>query len=101
MPGQKLHSSIAFCPETYHPKAILPQSRRWDGLVAKGPSDLNWADGWEEVLEMDIFDYSQMHDVIEKLKSGTGSDESMWTYRLTVMTSTGEFFCAVASTALK
>ncbi|KAF8960786.1 hypothetical protein BDZ97DRAFT_1831829 [Flammula alnicola] len=93
MPGQKLHSSIAFCPNGYHPKAILKlsQPRHWNKLVAQGrQADTNWEKGWEGDLEMDIFDYSLMSDVLNKLQSGPEGEEIMWIYRLTVMTSTDE-----------
>lgn len=91
-PGQKLHSSIAFCDESYRPKAILPQSRCLYELVGKarkGLSNRDWVEGWEDLIEMDIFDLSLMSNVIENLKSRTGTESHMWVYRLTTMTSTG------------
>ena len=76
MCGQKVHSSIAFCDESYHPRAMLPEQRRLRELVGKG-SLLNreWVKGWEDLIKMDIFDLSSMSNVIDTLKSGTG-DES-------------------------
>jgi hypothetical protein len=94
--GQKVHSSIAFCDESYHPKANLTQQRCLCELVGKGSlSNREWVRGWEDLIEMDIFDLSLMSNVIEALKSGTGGESSMWVYRLTAMTSTGRslFFC--------
>ena len=89
-PGQKVHSSVAFCDESYHPRAILPDERCLYDLVRKGSrSNREWAKGWENLIEMDIFDLSLMSNVIETLKSGTGGGISMWVYRLTAMTSTG------------
>ena len=89
--GQKVHSSVAFCDERYHPKADLPQQRCLCELVGKGSlSNSEWVRGWEGLIEMDIFDLSLLSNVIETLKSGTGGESSMWAYRLTVMTSTGK-----------
>ena len=53
--------------------------------------DLEWVKGWEDLIEMDIFDLSLMAHVIEVLKSGTG-DSSIWVYHLTTMASTGRHF---------
>jgi hypothetical protein len=95
-PGQKVHSSVAFCDERYHPRAILPDQRCLDELLGKGSrSNREWAKGWEYLIEMDIFDLSLMSNVIETLKSGRGGGSRMWVYRLTAMTSTGwRFFYA-------
>jgi len=88
--GQRVHSSVAFCDENYHPRAILPEQRCLYDLVGKGSrSNREWVEGWKDLIEMDIFDLSLMSNVIETLKSGTGSGSTMWTYRLTAMTSTG------------
>jgi hypothetical protein len=93
--GQKVHSSVAFCDESYHPRAILPEERCLYELVGKGSrSNTEWVTGWEDLIEMDIFDLSLMSNVIDALKSGTGGQSSMWAYRLTAMTSTGgRFLC--------
>jgi len=90
--GQKVHSSIAFCDKSYHPRAMLPEQRRLCELVGKG-SLLNreWVKGWEDLIEMDIFDLSLMSNVIESLKSGAEDESSMWVYRLTAMMSTGMY----------
>jgi hypothetical protein len=91
--GQKVHSSVAFCNENYHPRAVLPEQRRLYELVGKGSrSNREWVKGWEDLIEMDIFDLSLMPNVIETLKSGTGGGSRMWVYRLTAMTSTGGVF---------
>ena len=94
--GQKVHSSVAFCDENYHPRAILPGRRCLYELVGKGSrSNREWVKGWEDLIEMDIFDLSLMSNVIEMLKYGTGGASSMGAYRLTAMTSTGgRFFMA-------
>jgi hypothetical protein len=91
--GQKVHSSVAFCNESYHPRAILSEQRCLDELVGKGSrSNREWVKGWEDLIEMDIFDLSLLSNVIEMLKSGKGGENSMWVYRLTAMTSTGGHF---------
>jgi hypothetical protein len=93
--GQTVHSSIAFCDDSYHPKASLTQQRCLCELVGKGSrSNGEWVRGWEDLIEMDIFDLSPMSNAIEALKSGRG-ESSMWVYRLRAMTSTGRslFFC--------
>ena len=90
-PGQKVHSSIAFCDESYHPKAISPQKRSLCELVGKGSlSSREWVNGWEDLIEMDIFELSLMPTVIERLKLERGSETSIWVYRLKAMMSTGE-----------
>lgn len=100
-PGQKVHSSVAFCDERYHPRAILPDQGCLYELVGKGSrSNREWVKGWEDLIEMDIFDLSLMSNVIETLKSGTGGGSSMWVYRLTAMTSTGERFFLLGSAFL-
>jgi hypothetical protein len=92
-PGQKVHSSVAFCDESYHPSAILPDEGCLYDLVGKrSRSNREWMKGWEYLIEMDIFDLSLMSNVIETLKSGTGGGCSMWVYRLTAMTSTSGLF---------
>ena len=53
--------------------------------------------GWEDLIEMDIFDLSLMSNVIETLKSGTGGQSRMWVYRLTAMMSTGGCFLLLES----
>ena len=89
-PGQKVHSSIAFCDESYHPKAILPEGRRLYDLVGRGSrSNTEWVKGWKDLIEMDVFDLSLMSNVIEMLKSGKGNASSV-SY-LKAMTSTGRY----------
>ena len=106
MSGQKLHSSIAFCPRGYNPKADLPPDlplpRRWNELVAtRQRFDQDWAAEWNAILEMDIFDHTIMPQIVEKLKSEPGGDNTVWTYRLTVITSTSELPRTTATLALK
>ena len=91
--GQKVHSSVAFCDKRYHPRALLPEQGCLYELVGKGSrSNREWIEGWEDLIERDIFDLSLMSNVIETLKSGTGGENRMWAYRLTAMMSTGGRF---------
>ncbi|EDR08351.1 uncharacterized protein LACBIDRAFT_294115 [Laccaria bicolor S238N-H82] len=92
--GQKLHSSIAFCPQGYNPKAALPQRpqrRRWVEIVAAGQRfDQDWAVEWKDILEMDIFDHAIMPEIVNKLKLEPEGDNTVWTYRLDIITSTNQ-----------
>ena len=92
-PGQKVHSSIAFCDKGYRPKAslLVPQPRPLCALVGRGSrSSTEWVKGWEDLVEMDIFDLSLIPKIIEALKSRTMGESSMWAYRLKAMASTGK-----------
>ena len=93
-PGQKVHSSIAFCDKNYRPKAslLVPQPRPLCDLVGRGSrSSTEWVKGWEDLIEMDIFDLSLIPKIIEALKSRTMGESSMWAYRLKAMASTGKY----------
>ncbi|KAF7441271.1 hypothetical protein PC9H_001620 [Pleurotus ostreatus] len=93
-PGQKIHASVAFCEDPYRPKAILPPNatRGWDALVGRGKrSDLQWTQGWEDLLEMDIFNQSTASQCLDTLKTLKDTSEpSLWLHRLEVMTWSGE-----------
>ncbi|KAF4604337.1 hypothetical protein EYR40_001516 [Pleurotus pulmonarius] len=93
-PGQKIHASVAFCEDPYRPKAILPPNatRGWDALVGRGKrSDLQWTQGWEHLLEMDIFNQSTASQCLDTLKTLKDTSEpSLWLHRLEVMTWSGE-----------
>ena len=97
MPGQMVHSCIAFCEKDYYPRAVVQDRYLWKLLGTGSRSSRDWANGWEALLEMDIFDLSLMSHVIEMLKSESKikDGESMWAYRLCAMASTGRcLFCA-------
>ena len=92
-PGQKVHLSIAFCDKSYHPKAISPEQRSLCELVEKGSlSNREWVNGWEDLIEIDIFDLLLIPTVIDRLKLERGSKTSIWAHRFKAMTSTGEYF---------
>lgn len=97
-PGQRLHSSIAFCEKDYYPKAILKDKYLFKLLGTGSRSNRDWARDWKGLLEMDIFDLSLMKRAIEELMSKTKDEKSMWAYRLCAMASTGRYlFCAKIS----
>jgi len=50
---------------------------------------------------MDIFDHAIMPEIVDKLKSEPRGDNTVWTYRLTVITSTSELSHTIATLALK
>ncbi|KAH7920359.1 hypothetical protein BV22DRAFT_1021384 [Leucogyrophana mollusca] len=59
--GQKIHASVAFI-RNYRPRATLSDGlpiKRWDELLERGKIDgVNWAKGLEDLLEIDMFDFS-------------------------------------------
>jgi len=61
-PGQKVHASVAFIHCNYKPKATLLKSEteiEWEHILSRGEKDnVDWADGLQHLLEMDLFDYS-------------------------------------------
>ena len=92
-PGQKIHASVAFCEESYKPKARFSDKFKgkvvWRNLVGQGnKSDLKWTRGWEDRLEMDIFDASAAETTIQRL--GDALDPTVWVHRLTIMTWSGK-----------
>jgi hypothetical protein len=91
-PGQRVHASVAFCKKSYNPKARFSdkQKNNFSRLVGRGDkSDLKWTYGWEDRLEMDIFDASTAETTIQRL--GETQDPTVWVHRLTVMTWSGKF----------
>ncbi len=60
-PGQKIHASVAFI-HNYKPKATRLKGGaeiEWELILGKGKKDnVDWANGLEHVLEMDLFDCS-------------------------------------------
>lgn len=81
VPGQKLHASLAFKPKEYLPCANfsteiggrpwndLVGGKPWDDLIGEGSmNNLDWADSWGTLLELDLFDYSgTVDDAAKKL----------------------------------
>ena len=72
VPGQKLHASLAFKPKEYVPQASFSNEiagGSWNDLIGEGSMDnLNWADSWGTLLELDLFDYEgTIDDAAKKL----------------------------------
>jgi hypothetical protein len=111
MPGQMIHSSLAFCREDYYSKIQLPPVRT--GLVPvpenavesesepfllRSASEISQRIGRRFDLqssrigiEMDIFDNSKVPETLHKLKSSSGAERNLWAYRLTMSTTSGSF----------
>lgn len=88
-PGQTIHASVAFSPDRYVPKAHLPPSdkpKSWRDLIkSRGKDEFVCPEGWEGLLEMDIFDVSTANAIIENL-TNRDVDASLSVHRLTVLT---------------
>jgi hypothetical protein len=70
-PGQKIHASVAFI-EDYEPSANFAEGmtlKTWDDILRKGRQDeISWAKEIEEILEMDLFDHSNVTTIINELE---------------------------------
>ncbi|KAF8878545.1 hypothetical protein BD779DRAFT_1447593 [Infundibulicybe gibba] len=72
-PGQKIHASVAFI-DNYRPKAKfwapgkgMPASG-WDNIVGRGDAEnLEWAHALGDLLELDLFDYSDIPNIMNQL----------------------------------
>lgn len=96
MPGQMVHASITFCKVDYRPRAILKDRCLWKLSGTGSVSSRDWANGWEDLLEMDvIFDFSLTPRVIEKLLKSDSEEKSFWACCLCALASTGRclFLC--------
>ncbi|KAH7924732.1 hypothetical protein BV22DRAFT_1129559 [Leucogyrophana mollusca] len=73
--GQKIHASVAFIRD-YMPQATLPDGlpiRRWEDILERGKQDTtDWAEGLEDLLEMDFFNPSDTKAVIGLINDDTG-----------------------------
>jgi hypothetical protein len=94
--GQKIHASVAFCPSTYRPRAVLPPGsalNNWDERIHRSNDEcIKWLTKRHHIFEMDMFDLSGAEIIINKLSSEQGNDYELWLHRLTVMTGFSEFF---------
>ncbi|KAJ7484542.1 hypothetical protein FB451DRAFT_1232827 [Mycena latifolia] len=68
-PGQKIHASVAFI-KNYKPKAILPsKTTGWKDILEKGSRlEHSWTTKLRDILEMDLFDLSNIKALIEDAK---------------------------------
>ena len=71
-PGQKIHASVAFI-YNYVPKATLStygDGRDWSHIVGKGKQNsTEWAAGIKDLLEMDLFDFSNPRVIIQQVEN--------------------------------
>jgi hypothetical protein len=96
-PGQKIHASVAFIggykPKANEPKAKLSTEmtkKGWDAIIRKGHCDrIGWADGLNDLLEMDLFDYSNVDEIMKLARSDMHN--TLATGRLEFLASTGTF----------
>ncbi|PBK89645.1 hypothetical protein ARMGADRAFT_935529 [Armillaria gallica] len=71
VPSQLIHASLAF-KQDYTPSAVFIGTTKaaWKPLIGIGNvEDLSWADEWQDVLEMDLFDHSVAQVAIQELQS--------------------------------
>ena len=70
-PGQKIHASVAFI-EDYKPKANFAEGmtkKTWNDILRKGKQDqISWTEKIQDILEMDLFDHSNVKTIIDKLE---------------------------------
>ena len=92
-PGQRIHASVAFCKTLYEPKALFSDKGKeaWCNLIGRGnKSNLKWTHGWEDRLEMDIFDNKSAEITIEQLGNRQDPSPTVWVHRLTIMMGSGK-----------
>ncbi|KAF8801532.1 hypothetical protein BYT27DRAFT_7198051 [Phlegmacium glaucopus] len=67
-PGQKIHASVSFIKD-YKSKAKFSPGMvdgDWSSVVNKGrQDDISWMKGIENLLELDLFDYSNVKKIID------------------------------------
>lgn len=95
-PGQKIHASVAFSPQDYHPKAVFPPEERskkiWGDLIKlKGKTtEFVYPEEWKDCLEMDMFDLNTANAVVNELEKQS-VDPLAWVHRLKVMTKSRKY----------
>ncbi len=71
VPSQLIHASLAF-KKDYTPSTVFFGTTKaaWEPLIGIGNvEDLSWADEWQDVLEMDLFDQSVAQVAMQELQS--------------------------------
>lgn len=68
---QKIHASVAFKPQTYHPAAVLLDCPlQWEDLVNTAHiGAVQFPKSWMGHLEMDLFDNAFAKDAFKRLES--------------------------------
>ncbi|KAF8870032.1 hypothetical protein BD779DRAFT_623270 [Infundibulicybe gibba] len=72
-PGQKIHASVAFAGTKYRPKAKFQKvgSENWDNILGRGGvGSLEWAHALGDLLELDLFDHSDIPTIMSDLNNG-------------------------------
>lgn len=100
-PGQKIHASVAFKNRKYTPTAVFrgrpDPAPEWEELIGRGPTGaFRRADGWQGLLEMDLFDLdaAPINRAIDLLASGhlPSTNTLHILNRLGFLSSLGKFF---------
>ncbi|KAF8873815.1 hypothetical protein BD779DRAFT_1451418 [Infundibulicybe gibba] len=77
-PGQKIHASVAFVGSGYHPKAKFSKEapkNQWNHIVGKGNKwNPEWAHGLGDLLELDLFDHSDIPNIMGNLSRESRRD---------------------------
>ncbi|KZP10451.1 hypothetical protein FIBSPDRAFT_216725 [Athelia psychrophila] len=84
LPGQKIHASIAFRQESYAPIASFYKHAasektppNWGDIVGRGQAgQFRNIDGWEDILELDIFDASVVPHLLDRLQEEEFNEEN-------------------------
>jgi hypothetical protein len=97
--GQLVHASVAFKNIEYKPRALLLNSEvQWDSLVDKGrPDGVSWAENWQPLLELDLFDPSLAEEVGRKIVAATGKAKMVLLERIPFLALTGEGSRAIST----
>jgi hypothetical protein len=75
-PGQKIHASVAFI-KNYTPKATFEdEEKTWSYVLGKGEQKgIAWANGIEDMLELDLFDHSIVNEIIRAVRANMKNSE--------------------------
>lgn len=91
-PGQKIHASVSFIKGYESRAKFSPRMAEgdWGSIIEKGRRDeSDWAKEIENLLELDLFDYSNVGAIIDKFKQGP--DNTSYLDRLTFIALTRTF----------
>ncbi|KAJ7469019.1 hypothetical protein FB451DRAFT_368484 [Mycena latifolia] len=100
-PGQRIHASVAFKKQEYHPRASFREAGGipWESFVGQDidAGDFDWASEWRDLIEMDLFDASFTVEAVQNLKSewekgedAKDSEANYWIKRLSFISLSGE-----------
>jgi hypothetical protein len=83
--GQKIHASVAFKNGyRYTPQAISPEGfPSWYRIVGTGQmDDIAWAKDLNDIIEMDLFDFTEAGSMMTQLKNPASTDRAYILERL-------------------